>query len=177
MFSLSLTHTCTLTAPSLPMHWQTLLPSLLLPPCHPHWDKSSLLQRIKPGLIWTVSLPSRSYSWSLLCLQQSYNTTNQVSLSVLQGNRWHTFTQRDNNHNIFLFFLFFCLFGNCRVNIFINHITWHDAPKFTLSVYRNTLNRTQGFTMDTRLTFFPLHLQQWMTFSRFFVSFFFSFFP
>lgn len=26
--------------------------------------------------------------------------------------------------------------------------------------------------MDTRLTFCPLHLQQWMTFSRFFVSFF-----
>lgn len=31
-----------------------------------------------------------------------------------------------------LFFLFFSWFGNCRVNIFINHITWHDAPKFTL---------------------------------------------
>lgn len=45
----------------------------------------------------------------------------------------------------------------------------------TLSVYRNTLNRTQGFTMDTQLTFRPLHLQQWMTwvktFSGFFVAF------
>lgn len=63
-----------LTPPSLPVHWQTLL-LLLLPPYHPHWDKSSLLERVKPGLIWTVALPSRSYFWSLLCLQQSYYTT------------------------------------------------------------------------------------------------------
>lgn len=97
----------------------------------------------------------------------------------LQKNRCHTqIHTQDNRHNIFLFFLFFSLFGNCRVNIFITHITWHDAPNFTLSVYRNTLNRTQGFTMDTRLTFCPLHLQQWMTFSRFFDSvFFFQCFP
>lgn len=85
----------------------------------------------------------------------------------------HTFVQTENNnHNIFLFFLLFSLFGNCRVNIFIFHITWHDAPKFTLSVYRNTLNITQGLTMDTRLTFCSLHLQQWMIFSRFLFDFF-----
>lgn len=76
-----------------------------------------------------------------------------------------------NNHNAFLYFFLFSLFGNPRINIFIYHITWHDAPKFTLPVYRNTLNRTQGFTMDTRLTFCPLHLQQWMTGFRFFVLF------
>lgn len=80
-----------------------------------------------------------------------------------------------NNHNVFLYFFLFSLFGNPRINIFIYHITWHDAPKFTLPVYRNTLNRTQGFTMDTRLTFCPLHLQQWMTVFRFF--FYFLFFP
>lgn len=84
----------------------------------------------------------------------------------------YIYTQtEDNNHKIFLYVLF-SPFGNPRVNIFINHITGHDAPKFTLSVYRNTLNRTQGFTMDTQLTFCPLHLQQWMTVSRFFVLFF-----
>lgn len=67
--------------------------------------------------------------------------------------------------------LFYSLSGNRRVNNFINHITWHDAPKFI--VYRNTLNRTQGFTMDTR--FCPLHLQQWMTVPRYFVFLFFFF--
>lgn len=109
-------------------------------------------------------------------LQQSYYITYQVSLSTQHGNRWHTHTFCTHGlktiTTIYSFSFYSFLFGNCRVNIFINHITWHDAPKFTLSVYRNTLNRTQGFTMDTRLTFCPLHLQQWMTFSRFFVSFF-----
>lgn len=131
-----------------------------LPDYHPHRDKLWPLQCVKPGLIQTVLF---------LILE-----TEQQSLSTRQRKRnTHTFMQTEtNNHNIFIFFLLFSLFGNCRVNIFIYHITWHDAPKFTLSVYRNTLNITQGLTMDTRLTFCSLHLQQWMTFSRFLLDFF-----
>lgn len=172
------TQSHTLTPQSLPMHWQTSL-SLLLPTYHPHRDKSSLLHCIKPGLISTVLLRSRSYSWSLLSAAELLHNLPSVSIRPARKQVTHTYTETEKklNNNIFLFFLFFSLFGNCRVNIFINHITWHDAPKFTLSVYRNTLNRTQGFTMDTRLTFCPLHLQQWMTFSRFFVSFFSRWFP
>lgn len=39
-----------------------------------------------------MALPSRSYSWSPLCLQQSYYTAYQVSPSALQENRWHIHT-------------------------------------------------------------------------------------
>lgn len=60
-------HSCILTPPSLPTHWQRLLLALLLLLYHPHRDQSSPPQRVKPGLIRTVSLPSRSYTWSLLC--------------------------------------------------------------------------------------------------------------
>lgn len=90
------------------------------------------------------------------CEVHSYLSTARKRLTHTYST--HTQTE-DNNHEIFLYVLF-SPFGNPRVNIFINHITGHDAPKFTLSVYRNTLNRTQGFTMDTQLTFCPLHLQQ-----------------
>lgn len=96
-----------------------------------------------------------------------------MSLSALEGNGDTCIKTENNHHDIFhfLFYYFLCLEIAGSI-FFINHITWHDAPKFTLSVYRNTLNRTQGFTMDTRLTFCPLHLQQWMTFSRFLFHFF-----
>lgn len=112
------------------------------------------------------------YSWSPSSAEQLPNLP-RVPFSTARKQLTHTCTQTEgNNHEMFLYVLF-SPFGNPRVNIFINHITGHDAPKFTLSVYRNTLNRTQGFTMDTQLTFCPLHLQQWMTVSRFFVLFFF----
>lgn len=175
----SVTNTHTLTPPSLPMHWQTLHFTLILPLYHPHRDKSSLPQHVKPSLIWTVSLPSRvlflifsSPGW-----QQTYRTTRLQLWLYIGVSHAHTHTETpDRNHNILLFFLFFSPFGNCRVNIFINHITWHDAPKF-YSAYRNTLNKTQGFTMDTRLTFCPLHLQQWMTFFQIFSFLFFPLLP
>lgn len=166
------THPHTATPTSLSMHWQTLLPP------NPHRDKSSLLQHLKPGLILTGWLPSRFSSWSLLCLQQSYYRTFTKCLYLhCKENRWHTSTHRLETINTIYsisFYSFLCLEIAGSI-FFINHITWHDAPKFTLSVYRNTLNKTQGFTMDTRLTFCPMHLQQWMIISRFFVSFF-SFF-
>ncbi len=156
------------------MHRQTHLHSLLLPPYHPHWNKSSLLQRVKPGLIWTVALPSRSYSWSLLCLQQSYYTTYQVSPSVLQENRSHTHTHRLKTITTIYSFSFYSSLCLEIAGSIFSLITLLDMMHQNLLYlfYRNTLNRTQGFTMDTRLTFCPLHLQQWMTFSRFFVSFF-----
>ncbi len=170
-YAYSVTHT--FTPPSLSVHLQTLLLSLLVH--HPHWDKSSLLQRVKPGLIWTVAFPLRSYSWSLCCLQQSYYTTYRVSPSALQEvthTYTHTHTQKTKNTR-YSFSLYSSLILEIAGSIF-SLITLLDMmhQKFTLSVYRNTLNRTQGFTMDTRLTLCQLHLQQWMTFSRFFVTFF-----
>lgn len=48
----------------------------------------------------------------------------------------------------------------CRFIIFI--ITLHDMMHQNLSFNRNTLKRTHYFTMNTGLTFSPLHLQQWV---------------
>lgn len=144
-FVLTCTHVQTqsriLTPPSLPMHWQTLHFTLILPLYHPHRDKSSLPQHVKPSLIWTVSLPSRvlflifsSPGW-----QQTYRTTFLQLWVYIGVSHAHTHTETpDRNHNILLFFLFFSPFGNCRVNIFINHITWHDAPKFLLCLQEYT---------------------------------------
>lgn len=137
----SVTNTHTLTPPSLPMHWQMLHFTLILPLYHPHRDKSSLPQHVKPSLIWTVSLPSRvlflifsSPGW-----QQTYRTTCLQLWVYIGVSHAHTHTETpDRNHNILLFFLFFSPFGNCRVNIFINHITWHDAPKFLLCLQEYT---------------------------------------
>lgn len=93
-----------------------------------------------------------------------------MSPSTLQGQRSVRTKSRTKSQCIPL--LFYSLFRNRRVNNFINHITWHDAPKFI--VYRNTLNRTQGFTMDTQLTVLPIALT---TVNDSFKIFCFSFFP
>lgn len=91
---------------------------------------------IKLGLISTTALCGRSYTWPLLCLHRSNHTSHTPSSSIFitteRKSATHTCTPtEDSNHNIVLFFLF-SLFGNRRVNNFINHITWHDAPKFIL---------------------------------------------
>lgn len=65
-------------------------------------------------------------------LYLSHTPSSSMFIATERKYATHTCTPtEDSNHNIVLFILF-SLFGNCRVNNFINHITWHDAPKFIL---------------------------------------------
>lgn len=86
----------------------------------------------------------------LICLLSGDPNPNTASVSVDAAQKIkHTCT--------IYTFTFYSLCSEIAGSI-ISFITLLDMMHQKFIVYRNTLNRTQGFTMDTRLTVLPIAL-------------------
>lgn len=80
---------------------------LLMPPYCPHWDKWSLLQRVKPGLIWTAALPSKVLF--LISAAERLHNLPSVSISTARKYVTHTYTQRLKTITTIYSFTFYSL--------------------------------------------------------------------
>lgn len=108
---------------------------------HPHREgKSSLLQCVKPSLIWTVAFACEVFILDLssVCSRATTQLTKCLH-QYCKKNRRHTHTHAHALKTIttiysFSFYSSLCLEIAGSI-FFINHITWHDAPKFLLYLF------------------------------------------
>lgn len=90
----------------------------------------------------------------LICLLSGDTNPNPASVSVDPALR----QAQKIKHKCMIYTFTFYSFCSEIAGSIISLITLLDMMHQKFIVYRNTLNRTQGFTMDTRLTVLPIAL-------------------